>query len=301
MDLRRLSQFVAVVDAGSLTEAAARLGITQQALSAAIRTLEQQIGIKLFTRSKGMVPSDAGARLYEAAELLIAGADHALATVRAVGAGKAEVLRAGHTPTISSVQILDLLAPWIPPEANLHCIRLFPKQMRSALLSGDIDLALRRGITPPNGFDSAVVDFDHLNIAFRVTEAPEEPAIDLTDLDGYRLLLWAPEERSRYSAYLLAQCRRSGFEPVVELSRFQGVDPIAAPLTTTGAFALVPDSPGLYLDGRVQVVAVRNPITVPVQAVWLPTTQSGLGGATVQRLLDARPGTATSAAAASRS
>ncbi len=289
MDLRRLSQFVAVVDAGSLTEAAARLGITQQALSAAIRTLEDQIGVKLFTRSKGMVPSDAGSRLREAAQLLIAGADHALATVRAVGSGKPEVLRAGHTPAITSVQVLDLLAPRIPHDADLHCVKLFPRQVRAALLSGDIDMALRRGVRPLDGLDGAVVDFDRLNIAFRSDEAPDEPCVALADLGEYRMLLWAPEERSQYSAYLLAQCRRLGFEPRVELSRFQGVDPVAAPLTTTGAFALVPDNPGMHLDGRVRVVAVREPISVPVQAVWLPTAQSGMTGAAIARLLDDRP------------
>lgn len=290
VDLRRLSQFVAVVDAGSLTEAASGLGVTQQALSAAIRTLEEHVGVQLFTRSKGMVPSEAGIRLYDAAQVLIAGADHALATARAVGSGKTEVLRAGYTPSISSVQVLDLLAPRLPADASLHCVKLFPRQMRAALLSGEIAIALRRGVRPPEGFEGAVVDFDRLNIAFRTEEAPDRPCIDLTDLKQHRLILWAPENRSRYSTYLLAQCRRSGFEPTVEISRFQGVDPISAPLTTTGAFALVAENPGNYLDGRIQVLPVRDPITVPIQAVWLPTTQTGLIGATVQRLLTASPG-----------
>lgn len=50
MDLRRLRYFLAVVEHGSFTRAAAMTGRTQQALSKGIASLEQQLGARLFER-----------------------------------------------------------------------------------------------------------------------------------------------------------------------------------------------------------------------------------------------------------
>lgn len=51
MELRQLSHFLAVVDAGSLTLAADRVGVTQQALSKSLARLETELGGKLFERA----------------------------------------------------------------------------------------------------------------------------------------------------------------------------------------------------------------------------------------------------------
>jgi len=50
IDLRRLAQFVAVAELGSFTRAAATLHLSQQALSSAVRALENDVGADLFTR-----------------------------------------------------------------------------------------------------------------------------------------------------------------------------------------------------------------------------------------------------------
>jgi DNA-binding transcriptional LysR family regulator len=50
MDLRQLRYFLAIVDAGSFSGAAAALGVTQQTLSKSIRALEADLGVRLFDR-----------------------------------------------------------------------------------------------------------------------------------------------------------------------------------------------------------------------------------------------------------
>ncbi|PZO68302.1 MAG: LysR family transcriptional regulator [Paracoccus denitrificans] len=63
-NLRDLNAFVTVADEASFTRAAARLGVSQSALSQTIRQLEARLGIRLLNRTTRHVsPTDAGEQL----------------------------------------------------------------------------------------------------------------------------------------------------------------------------------------------------------------------------------------------
>jgi DNA-binding transcriptional LysR family regulator len=73
MDTRQLAAFCEVVERRSFSEAAARLGVTQPAVSQQVRALEQRIGTQLLDRSGRRVePTEAGLRLYRGAQKLLA-------------------------------------------------------------------------------------------------------------------------------------------------------------------------------------------------------------------------------------
>ena len=73
MDTRQLSAFCAVVEQRSFSQAADRLGVTQPAVSLQIRSLEQRLGKRLLDRSGRRVePTEAGRRLYQGAQRLLA-------------------------------------------------------------------------------------------------------------------------------------------------------------------------------------------------------------------------------------
>src|SRR5580658_1622488 len=62
--LNDLSAFVAVARERSFTKAAAKLGVSQSALSHTIRGLEERLGLRLLTRTtRSVSPTDAGERL----------------------------------------------------------------------------------------------------------------------------------------------------------------------------------------------------------------------------------------------
>jgi DNA-binding transcriptional LysR family regulator len=72
VELRQLRVFVAVADEGNFTLAADRLHVVQSAVSAAIRTLEQELGARLFDRTTRQVQlSDAGRALLPEARRLL--------------------------------------------------------------------------------------------------------------------------------------------------------------------------------------------------------------------------------------
>jgi DNA-binding transcriptional LysR family regulator len=63
--LNDLSAFVAVARERSFTKAAAKLGVSQSALSHTIRGLEERLGLRLLTRTtRSVAPTQAGERLY---------------------------------------------------------------------------------------------------------------------------------------------------------------------------------------------------------------------------------------------
>lgn len=76
MELRTLRYFIAVLEAGSLSRAAGSLFVAQPALTAQIKKLESELGVRLFERShSGVLPTQAGLQLYEDARRLLSDAD----------------------------------------------------------------------------------------------------------------------------------------------------------------------------------------------------------------------------------
>jgi DNA-binding transcriptional LysR family regulator len=72
MDTRQLAAFCAVVEKRSFSQAAAKLGVTQPAVSLQVRGLEERLGQLLIDRSGRRVePTEAGTRVYRSAQRLL--------------------------------------------------------------------------------------------------------------------------------------------------------------------------------------------------------------------------------------
>jgi DNA-binding transcriptional LysR family regulator len=89
MDTRQLAAFCEVVDRESFSQAAERLGVTQPAVSLQVRSLEKRLGTKLLDRSGRRVePTEAGRRLYRAAQRMLSVEEQLLAEVTDSGGGE---------------------------------------------------------------------------------------------------------------------------------------------------------------------------------------------------------------------
>src|SRR5216684_2969091 len=84
MELRHLRYFVAIAETGSVTVAAERrLHISQPSLSRQIRDLEEEIGVKLFTRSaRGIELTVSGRAFLNHARLALSQVDTATEAAR---------------------------------------------------------------------------------------------------------------------------------------------------------------------------------------------------------------------------
>jgi DNA-binding transcriptional LysR family regulator len=85
MELRQLEHFVATAEERHFTRAAARVHLSQSALSTSIRALERELGARLFTRTSRHVElTEAGSALLPEARQALAAADAGRAAVAEV-------------------------------------------------------------------------------------------------------------------------------------------------------------------------------------------------------------------------
>lgn len=76
MSLRKYRYFITIVDAGSLTKAAALLHVAQPALTQQLQSIESEVGVQLLERTpRGVRPTDAGQLFYERAGMILRLAD----------------------------------------------------------------------------------------------------------------------------------------------------------------------------------------------------------------------------------
>jgi len=118
MELYQLRTFLTVAEEGHLTRAAEKLFASQPAVSAQIRALEAEIGVRLFDRGpKGMTLTQAGTALYEQAQKIVDAArdfKHCAEHLRGAVAGEL-VLGLNNRPEILRLmEVLRLLTEQHP-------------------------------------------------------------------------------------------------------------------------------------------------------------------------------------------
>lgn len=270
-DLRRLRHFITVAEAGSFTRAAEVLHLSQQALSSSVQQLEKELGATLFIREgRRIALTPAGQLLIGEGRTLLAAAQTVVGHVQQTAGATEATYVIGHTPALSGTEVYLLLERAITALADTSFTfrQMFPDQLADAVLDGSVQLGLRRGVVPTRDLAGAVVGYHPVRVAVPAAHPlATRRSVDIADLAGHRIALWAPPGASYYSDFLMSACRRAGFEPDYLVSRVQGAATVAAPLTT-GAVAFVTAPSGPAVDGRVAVVDLRPRLLVPVQAVW---------------------------------
>lgn len=117
-NLNDLASFVAVAREGSFTRAAARLGVSQSALSQTIRGLEERLGLRLFARTtRSVLPTEAGARLLSTIGPRLDGIETDLAALRELRdkpAGNIRITASEHAANSILLPRLARLAPLYP-------------------------------------------------------------------------------------------------------------------------------------------------------------------------------------------
>src|SRR5215212_6113047 len=110
-ELNELATFAVVASERSFTRAAARLGVSQSALSHAIRGLEQRLALQLLARTtRSVAPTAAGAALLKELSPALEQIDRALNEIRRVRHRPAGRLRVATSRSAAVMVLLPRLA-----------------------------------------------------------------------------------------------------------------------------------------------------------------------------------------------
>jgi len=145
LSLRQLQQFLAVAESMSFRRAAARLNMAQPPLTAAIRQLEDELGVRLFERTNRITAlTAAGLVLRDEARRTIVQAERAITLTRRAAAGLSGSLRIGFVAT----GIRHIVPELIPrfrashPDVSLELVEAPTARQVAALLEDRLDLGI---------------------------------------------------------------------------------------------------------------------------------------------------------------
>ncbi len=143
-DLKPLAVFATVVEAGSMSEAARRLGMSPSAVSQTVRALERQGGVTLLHRStRKLALTEAGERYYPHCKRLLEAARAAAESLQLARDAPSGELRVS-APVGFAAHLAPALAPLLAEAPQLR-LRLLVDDAMIDLIDARIDLAVRVG------------------------------------------------------------------------------------------------------------------------------------------------------------
>jgi len=156
VDLRLLRYFIACVEHKTMHAAAGAVNVSQPALSKAIRNLETDLGVTLLDRQpRGVVPTPFGETLFRYAKMIDNDMRRAVAELDAMRGMTRGTIVVGVIPTLCTLMgSVARLVMERHPGLRLQLRVAFSSELRSALLEGEIDIAvLLLPDTPQIGLD----------------------------------------------------------------------------------------------------------------------------------------------------
>ena len=143
--LQAMATFVRVVETGSFSAAARRLGIGQPAVSKTVAQLEDRLQVRLLVRTThALSATDAGLRFYERARLALQEVEEAELEARGAGAGLSGRLTVCAATTFARIMVIPRLPAFMARHPALEMEVILDDRLID-LASEGIDIALRMG------------------------------------------------------------------------------------------------------------------------------------------------------------
>ena len=263
-ELRHLRCFVVAAEELNFTRAAARLYVVQQSLSATIKQLELELGVRLFDRTTHDIRlTDAGRAFLPGARRVLEEAEAAFASVSGYTAGSDGIV-VGFSFTLDEGTRWLLLQRFVldNPVTRLSVHTGFAGELLDRRQARELDLAVvfcpeeRAGVETEE-----VVRVPVCVVLARGHPAAAKPTLRLAELRDEPFALAAEPQGAGFNAWLMETCRAAGFTPATVVS-----PPVTMSLPISemapGAITLAPYLPTWEATGSI-VRPLEPEISVP--------------------------------------
>ena len=272
--LKQLDYFIATAESGQVSHAAVELNISQSAVTAAIKSLEAELGVALFDRTHaGVSPTMEGARFLEHARAITGAVATAVRSPLRESSGQALKLRLGMTYTVVGYFMSRYYARFRKayPQIDVDVVELRRTALEAQLINGDIDMAV---MLVSNLQNSGQIDHEvlirssrrlWLSADHKLASRQEISFADVANEDY--VMLTVDEAEKTASRYW----QESGFAPRVALST-SSVEAVRSLVATGVGVTILSDM--VYrpwsLDGqRIEARRIIEPIpTMDVGLAW---------------------------------
>jgi len=249
MSFRQMEYLVAVVEEGSFTAAAQRLGVTQPTLSHQIRVLEGEVGAPLLERTSGRILLTPMGREY------LPHAEAALRSARSArragaGAESPVLLRVGTMYSLALGIVPPAVRAWLAsePGAEVEVSEFVSSgDLENHVAAGSADL----GVGPmPGRWDGPVYELGEENLVLVLPEGDPlavegRVSLDLRELSDRPWVLY--DERYALAPLVVQACAKAGFTPRAAVRTRHAATALQLAAAGLGP-ALIPESvlePGL--------------------------------------------------------
>ena len=284
LELRHLLALVNVVETGTFSGAAERLGYTQSAVSQQIASLERLVGTPLFERPGGPRPvrlTAAGEMLLTHARAVLARVSSAAADLRALNLGEQGELRVGTLPSIGTKVLPGLLGTFRKEWPGIEFV------LRESWDCADLMLAVETGDLDVTFIEFIAIDqhetgplevrplLDDPMVFVAPAHSPEaaQPVVSIADIAHLPMI----GTRNVACRRIIEACFRDA--PVSPTYVFRSDDnPTIQGLIGSGlAYAVLPLLTVDENDPNVTVIPIRpEPACRPIACAWHPDRRAPL-------------------------
>lgn len=287
LSLRQFRQFLAVAETMNFRRAAERLNMAQPPLTAAIRQMEEELGVRLFERTNritGLTP--AGIVLCEEAKRAIVQAERAVALTRRAGQGSIGTLRVGFVASAVRQLVPQIVARFrhLHPSVVLELEEATTARQIAAIMTDRMDVGIVALPLPAEaeGKISNNVLIDSRLIAALPATHPlafvtTEPLL-LTALANESWVLFPGAEGPGLHGTILRSCAEAGFSPHVGQRAVQ-METIIGLVAAGLGVAVVPELfRSSFREGVIyrDVEGAGTPISYRVGLAWRSGQTSGV-------------------------
>ena len=259
MDLDLMKSLVAVADAGAITEAASRLGLTQPALTRRIQQLEEEFGAELLSRSrKGARLTEMGQLVEREARVLINRYDSLKIEIANLQSVRGGTVRIGGGAAAVAFVLPDAIAQFQRsfPGVHFQVKEASSSEIASDVASGELELGLVTLPVRTMDIDVEPIIEDHVVLIAAADNpiAQDNANIHVSQLDGQNFVGF--EAGSAIRQIVDTALREAGVEINVVME-LRSIAAIVQMVATTGSLGFVSHM-GVRNQDSVRQINVRG-------------------------------------------